>query len=81
MNTHLRIEATALIERLSAKDMPIVAAAVLDAWCARTGASHQSIGAFVSRMIEAEGDHDTRHVLIDMLAKYESGLSLEDLAT
>jgi hypothetical protein len=72
----LQVQVSALIERLSPQDMPVVAAAILDAWCAKTGASHDSIGAFVSHMIEADGDHETRHVLIDMLAHYENGLSM-----
>jgi hypothetical protein len=81
MDNHVRVETMALIERLSPKEMPVVAAAILDAWCAKTGASHERIGAFVSRMIEAEGDHETRHVLTDMLAKYESGLSARNMSS
>ena len=52
MNIDMQVQVSALIERISPQDMPFLAAAILDAWCAKTGASQESIGAFVSRMIE-----------------------------
>jgi hypothetical protein len=76
MNTATRVEMSALVERLSSEDMPAAAGVILAAWCARNGVSHDSISTFVGRTIDAAGNDGLRHVLIDMLAKYETGLAL-----
>jgi hypothetical protein len=69
------VEAISLVERMSPDDMPAVTAAILDAWCAKTEASHDSVAVFVGRMIAAQESDQTRHVLMDMVAKYEGALS------
>jgi hypothetical protein len=80
MNIGMQVQVSALVECLSPQDMPRVAAAILDAWCAKSGASQESITDFVSCMVEAEGDHETRQVLGEMLCKYETGWALESHA-
>jgi hypothetical protein len=76
MNVARRVEMSSLIERLSSDDMPVVAVAILAAWCARPGVNHDRIGALVRLTIDAVGSDDLRHILVEMLAGYETGLAL-----
>jgi hypothetical protein len=78
MNAAVQVEAHSLIEKMSDDDMPAIAAVILEAWCSRCGATRESIVAFMGRMIQAQDQDHTRHVLTDIAEKYEAGMMLED---
>lgn len=68
MNTSQEVELRSIVEALPDEELAPAAAAFLQEWCERRGASQPSIEAFMGRFVDTQMHDYVRYVVRELLA-------------